>query len=162
MSREKTISERGKFKFEITPALYKNKDIVELILGNTSGLSQGQVREQFKEHVQSHFFIDDTITEKSTYIFYDVIFPKLGANIKDCRVIMYAICHRDVLDDYEKEGFYGNRADILAEMIADTLLNDDDVANSFGIGKLNLDSLDVYNSLRFYGVILTFNVPNFR
>lgn len=88
--------------------------------------------------------------------------PYIHSNTKDCQVVLYAICHRDILDDYEKEGYFGNRADILSQMIEDCLLNDKEVANSFGIGQLSLDSVDIYNTQRFYGCIMTFSVPNFR
>ena len=47
-------------------------------------------------------------------------------------------------------------------MVEDTLINDEEVANSFGIGKLKLDSVDIYNANRFYGCILQFDVPTFR
>ena len=50
---------------------------------------------------------------------------------------MFAICHRDILEDYSKEGYFGDRADILSQMIEDSLINDEEVANSFGIGKLS-------------------------
>ena len=162
MARLKTTAERGLFKEEIHSALYKNENIRELLLENADGMSAMQIQEEFKKHVKSHLFIDDTIQETGTFIFYDVVFPRLSTNIKDCRVIMYAICHRDVLENYTKEGYYGNRADILTQMIEDTLINDKSVARSFGIGELTLDSLEPYNSTRFYGCMMLFSVPNFR
>lgn len=160
--RIKTTSEKGKFKEEIHAALYKSKDIQELLLNDTSGMSASKVQEEFRNHVKSHLFIDDTIEETSSFIFYDVVFPYLEPNVKTCRVIMYAICHRDILDDYYKDGYFGNRADALSQMIEDVLINDKEVANSFGIGELTLDSVEIYNSTKFYGCVLTFNVPSFR
>jgi len=162
MARTKTTAERGKFKKEIHAALYKNENLRELILGDTSSMSSKELRTAFKEHVKSHLFIDDTIEETTTYIFYDIAFPFLHTNTKTCQVVMYAICHRDILEDYSKEGYYGDRADILAQMIEDSLINDEEVANSFGIGKLVLDSVGIYNANKFYGSILTFEVPSFR
>lgn len=162
MAKSKTIAERGKFKTEISTALYKNQNIRDLILGNTDGMSSRQIQIAFKDHVKSHLFIDDTITDATSYIFYDVRLPFMHSTTKSCQVVMYAICHRDILETYSKDGYYGDRADILAQMIEDTLINDEDVANSFGIGKLNLDSVDIYNATRFYGCIMYFSVPNFR
>lgn len=161
-TRKKTTAERGKFKQEITSALYKSADIRDLLLGDTSGMSTSDKQKSFRKHVKSHLFIDDTIEETDSFIFYDVRLPDLAAQIKDCQVILYAICHRDILDDYVKEGYFGNRADILSQMIEDCLINDEEVANSFGIGKLSLDSVDLYNATRFYGVVMVFNVPDFR
>ena len=162
MARAKTTAERGKFKKEIQTALYKNPDIQELLIGDTSKMSATELRESFKKHVKSHLFIEDTITETSTFIYYDIRMPVLHSNIKDCVVIMYLICHRDILEDYSKEGYYGDRIDILAQMVEDTLINNEDVSNRFGIGQLKLDSIDIYNAVRFYGCVLTFSVPAFR
>lgn len=159
---KKSTTVRGKFKQEIHTALYKSDDIKDLLLGDISNMSTGDKQKSFKEHVKSHLFIDDTIDETKSFIFYDVRLPNLGENIKDCQVVLYAICHRDILDDYVRDGFYGNRADILSQMIENCLINDEEVANSFGIGRLSLDSVDVYNAQRFYGCIMIFNVPDFR
>lgn len=161
-TRKKSTAERGKFKQEITSALYKSADIRDLLLGDTSGMSTSDKQKSFRKHVKSHLFIDDTIEETDSFIFYDVRLPDLAAQIKDCQVVLYAICHRDILDDYVKEGYFGNRVDILSQMIEDCLINDEEVANSFGIGKLSLDSVDLYNATRFYGVVMIFNVPDFR
>lgn len=161
-TRKKSTAERGKFKQEITSALYKSADIRDLLLGDTSGMSTSDKQKSFRKHVKSHLFIDDTIEETDSFIFYDVRLPDLAAQIKNCQVVLYAICHRDILDDYVKEGYFGNRADILSQMIEDCLINDEEVANSFGIGKLSLDSVDLYNATRFYGVVMIFNVPDFR
>ena len=75
---------------------------------------------------------------------------------------MYSICHRDILENYSKDGYFGNRADILSQMIEDALLNDPETVKDFGIGDLVLKSVDIYNATRFYGTIMTFEVPTFR
>ena len=79
-----------------------------------------------------------------------------------CQVQLYAVCHRDILDDYSKEGFYGNRADILTEMIERALICDEETSKSFGIGHLELNHIGVYNGRNVYGHVLQFSVPNFR
>ena len=61
--RKKTTAERGKFKQEITSALYKSADIRDLLLGDTSGMSTSYKQKSFRKHVKSHLFIDDTIEE---------------------------------------------------------------------------------------------------
>lgn len=164
MSRIKSTVDRGKFKNEIHTALYKSENIKNLLLGDTSGKSANDIRKLFREHVKSHLFVDDTILATESFIFYDVILPTLKSQIKECRVILYAICHRDILDDenYYVEGYCGNRADILTQMIEDCLINDEETANSFGIGKLSLDSVDIFNDKKFYGYMMVFDVPNFR
>lgn len=160
--RKKTTSERGKFKENIHKALYTSEDLRELLIGDVSRMSASVIQSEFKKHVKSHLFIDDTIEETESFIFYDVYFPSLDPNIKDCRIVMYAICHRDILDDYYKEGYHGNRADVLTQMIENVMINDKIVSMSFGIGDIALDSVNIYNSTRMYGCIMTFNVPTFR
>lgn len=160
--RKKQTSEIGRFKKLVQKALYSNSDLRELVIGDTSEKSDSQIRTAFKKQVMSHLFVDDTITETSTFIFYDVSIPYIHPQTKTCRLIMYAICHKDILDDCDSDEFDGNRTDVLSQMIEDTLLNDKVLVNEFGIGKLELDSNDIYNSTRFYGRILTFIVPSFR
>lgn len=160
--KNKTTVERGKYKVAISRALFKNANIRDLLLGDCSNLSAKDMQEKFKSRVKSHLFVDDTITETGSFIFYDVILPDLAPQIKHCRIVMYIICSRDILEDYSKEGYYGDRADILSQMVEDTLINDENIVNEFGIGELNLDSVQIYNALRFYGCIMTFNVPTFR
>lgn len=162
MAKKKTTAERGKFKQEIHSALYKNSDLRELLIGDTAGMKAVDIQAKFKEYVKSHLFIDDTIQEAASFIFYDVVFPNLRSQTKDCRIILYAICHRDILEDYTKAGYFGDRSDIMAQMIEDALINDESVKNKFGIGELTLDSVDIYNATRFYGCKMDFSVPNFR
>jgi len=162
MSKKKSIADRGKFKKEIHSALYKSDEIKEMLLGDVSGLSASDIQKLFKEHVKSHLFIDDTIKEAGTYIFYDVRIPKVYSQTKQMMVYMYLICHRSLLENYSKEGYYGDRIDILAQMVEDVLVANKETSNKFGIGELSLDSLDIYNASRFYGCILTLSVPTFR
>ena len=162
MARKKTTEERGLFKREIHAALYKNEKIRDMLLGDTNGKKPVEIMTDFKKHVKSHLFIEDTLIEAKMFIYYDVIMPDLRSNIKDCKVIMYLICHRDYLDDgYAIDGYVGDRVDILSQLVEETLL-DKSVVNNFGIGELTLDSINIYNATRFYGCILDFVVPNFR
>lgn len=143
-----TTKERGQFKENIHSALYQSREIKELLLGDISGLSNNEIRNQFRKCVKSHLFIDDTIEEVGSYIFYDVYVPKLHTTTKRCDVILYAMCHREILDDYYKDGYYGNRSDILSQMIENALLNNEEVRRKFGIGDLLLDSVNIYNSTK--------------
>lgn len=160
--RQKNTAERGTFKREISTALFNSAEIRELLCGDLGGKSISEQREIFRKHVKSHLFIDDTVEDTDTFIFYDVRMPMLRTNTKSCSVILYAVCHRDILDCCAVDGYDGNRADILSQMVEDCLLNNEETARSFGIGTLTLDSVDIYNSRRFYGVIMQFSVPNFR
>lgn len=162
MAKHLMLAERGKFKSSITSALYANNNIIEMLIGDTTGMSHPEKIKEFKKYVKSHLFIDDTVTDMKSYIFYDVVIPNVYSQTKECNIVMYLICHRDILDDYEKDGYFGNRTDILSQMVVDSLINDKDTANSFGIGKLKLDSVDVYNSKTMYGCILQFSTTAFN
>ena len=101
---------------------------------------------------------------KSTYIFYEVVSPEIGAQLKEARLVLYAICHCDLLDkDIPKvEGDYiGNRADVLSQIVEDTLENDTEL-NKFGIGKFDLESIEVYNSASYYGFQFIGNIYLFN
>lgn len=150
-------------KQEINTALFNNEDLRKMVLEQTNAddTLRGQ-KQAFKKRVFSHLFIDETIEETGTYIFYDVVFPSLHPETKTCQLWMYIICHRTLIDDFSSDKYYGNRIDALMQMVEDSILNDDDVALNFGIGRLSLDSTEVYNSMRMYGYSLVFSVPDFR
>lgn len=162
MAKSKSAKERGKFKQIIQKALFESDDIKNILLGDTSGMSKAETMQEFKKYVKSHLFIDDTITETKMFIFYDVAMPYVHTHTETCDLIMYLICHRDILEDCEIEGYAGNRADILSQMVENALINDTAVVRKFGIGDLTLDSIEIYNSSRFYGCIMNFSVPTFR
>ena len=105
--------------------------------------------------------IDDTLTEKGTYIFFDIVIPNIEYQTKECKVIMYLVCHRELLDDFEMEGYYGNRADALLQAVEGALLNTENT-KQFGIGDLLLSSVDIYNSSNYYGVQMIFDTECFR
>jgi len=159
--RHLTTKERGIYKTRILNAMLQSNNIKDIVLGDTSEMQSKDIMTKFKNHVNSHLFIDETIKDTSTYIFFDVIMPKMRPQVKSIQVLIYAICHRDILENYNKEGYYGNRADILSEMIEETLL-DSNIVKKFGIGDLELDNVDIYNSTTFYGCIMSFSVHNFR
>lgn len=161
MARNKSTEERGVYKQLVQKALFSNKDIVELLLGSTDDMSQGEIIKGFKKHCMSHLFVDDTITDTDSFIFYDIVMT-LHPQVKRCGIVMYVLCHRDILDDYDNEKYPGNRADALSQMVEETLVADDKTAMEFGIGHLSLDKVEIYNSRRMYGVAMQFSVPNFR
>ena len=157
--RDITTKELGSFKTKIKNALIKSDKINDLL---KDGIDEPSNKiQQFKSHVKDHLFIDDTIKDTSTYIFFDVYMTELRPQIKKISVVMYAITHRDILDNYAVEGYYGNRTDILTQMIEE-VLTDEKVRREFGIGDLTLDNIEIYNSNSFYGRVLSFSVPNFR
>lgn len=162
-----TTRDRGLYKQKIKQALYTDENIMDVLLSDTiismpENNKKPDKIDWFNAVVKSHLFIDDTIDEQGTYIFFDVTTRKKSPYFNDCKIILYAVCSRDLLDNYNKDGYCGNRADILTQMIEDRLINNIKTANEFGIGELSLDSVDIYNAVDYYGYIMTFSVPDFK
>ena len=157
----KIIKERGLFKDKIKNMLFLSSNVMKVLFEDYGNMTVKQKREKFFKQVKSHLFIDDTLTEKSTYIFFDIVVQNIASQTKECKIVMYLVCHRDLLDDFELEGYYGNRADILSQAVEEALLNTEN-AKQFGIGDLLLSSVDVYNSKDYYGVQMIFDTKCFR
>lgn len=160
---KKSISQIGKYKQNIHSALFKNKSLLNMIVQNADDMNMSKKMTEFQKYVQSHLFVDNTIEKENDYIFYDVRTSNMRPQIKTCTILMYIITPRDQIDVTPYiEGYYGNRVDILAQMVEDALINDKETVQEFGIGDLALEDVDIYNATRFYGRILTFKVKDFR
>ena len=165
--REFTTEEMGRWKMLVGNAIMNSDDIMSLLTGkDASQFSKKERAAEFKKYVSSHLFINDAsmgsvLETVDSRIFYDVRVITVGSNIKVCSILMYALCHRDILDIYDGDDYIGNRADVLAQMIEKALL-DKDIVKQFGIGDLTLDNVDIYNTVTMYGRIMEFSVPNFR
>lgn len=162
MSRQKTLSERRKYKQIIHKALFKNEELRSVLIDGLEGKNLSVQMDQFKKRCKSHMFVDDTELEAGTYIYYDIQFPILNSQIKTCELILYVICNRKIISDPGIDGYSGDRIDHLAELIEETLINDDAIVNQFGIGALKIESIKIYNGNKFYGLCFDFKVPNFR
>ena len=156
------MKSRGRYKRNLKSAFMNYEPIKQLLLGDTTGKSAKEIRNLFKQHVKSHLFIDDTVTDQDSYIFYDVLVPQIHSSTKECKIMVYAVCHKKIIDDYEIDGYFGNRMDILSEMIEDCLIFDEKTARNFGIGEITFSGMDIYNSTTLYGYILKFIVEDFR
>ena len=71
--RDLTTKERGIYKTRILNAMLQSDNIKDIVLGDTSEMQSKEIMTKFKNHVNSHLFIDETIKDTSTYIFFDVI-----------------------------------------------------------------------------------------
>lgn len=160
-NKSRQLNDAGMFKEFITSALFENDEIRNMILGKEVSSDKKTQIDVFKKKVHSHLFVDDTVLETDTFIFYDVYIPYANSTIKTNKLIIYCICHRDILDNYTLDGYHGNRVDILSELIEETLY-DDEIRKKFGIGELSVEGVNIYNATRFYGRELRFDIPNFR
>ena len=142
--KTKTAKQRGEYKSLIQQALFSNNDLVEFITGNddTAPLSAIDKAHLLSKYVKSHLFIDGTLSDIGMYIFFD---------------LSIRFRNKYSLDEHHKDGYSGNSADILSTLIEETLCGNSDL----GIGKISLDSTEIYNAQDYYGCIMTFKVPDF-
>ena len=167
MNNKFTTKEMGEWKIKIGNALMHSDDLMGLLTGkNVSTFTKVQRATEFKKYVSSHLFINDdalgsVLDFKDSRIFFDISIVSTHPQTKTCSIMIVALCHRDILDTYDGNEYLGNRADVMAQMIEEALL-DEKIVKNFGIGDLSLDSVEPYNSTTMYGRILMFSVPNFR
>lgn len=159
------LKELGRFKNMIGPALYKSENIREVLLGKDYKdryKSEAEIIKDLKSNIFSHLFIDEVIDETQTYIFYDVTMPRFSRSMKTCQVTIYAFCHKSLIDTISKQGYEGNRVDILCQMVESEVLAPENI-REYGVGKLELTSVKLYSDQRkFYGKVMEFSVPDFR
>ena len=75
-----TTKELGSFKTKIKNALIKSDKINDLL---KDGIDEPSNKiQQFKSHVKDHLFIDDTIKDTSTYIFFELVPPEIRFSIE--------------------------------------------------------------------------------
>lgn len=159
MIKTKNILELGNVKKNVESMLFKDETVRQL-LGDGENIQDA--RSFFREHCKTHLFVDDTLTEKGSFIFFDTSISDINYQTKTTRIHMIVMCHRDLLDVIPSvDGLSGNRADMLAEAVSNTLLSAENT-NQFGIGELSLEDVDIYNSKDYYGRVLIFEVKNFR
>jgi len=154
-----SVKELGQYKIKISSALRKSENIKEILLG--VGYDEELADGDLEEYIIDHLYDDDVITETNTYIFFDVDMDNMRPNTKDCNVIMKFICNKSILDNYKKDGYYGNRTDILTQMVEE-IITDEKVAEEFGIGDIQFRKVGIYETKTMYGRIARLFVPDFR
>ena len=87
---------RGLYKQKIKSMFYKSDNLLNLLIGDCSELSNTEKFKKFNENVKTHLFIDDTLTEKETLIFFDMVVRRDGKEVE----------LKDVTFKTEKDGKY--------------------------------------------------------
>ena len=161
----------GNAKVLLSKQLKNSENILTMLLGKDYEDKYEDVEEEIGKHIFDCLFIEGAehiLTEKGTYIFYDIDCPIIHANVKNIRITLDILCERGMLrnfSDLPKEivkEYSGNRVDKLASMIDEVLIGDKKIALKPGIGALTLEAVRVYNLPRYYGKSFIFTVPNFR
>lgn len=162
------LKELGQFKTKFALPLCNSELVKTMLLGSDYQSKDIDVETELKKYIISNLCVNGVVNNTDTYIFYDVVLPRIGLNIKTIRLITYVICHKDKIDDISnlsldiKKNYYGNRVDRLCQIIEEIIINNKEISREFGIGEIKLEDVNIYNSDAFYGRILTFEVPNFR
>lgn len=156
------LRQLGNYKSKIFTSLYKCTDLKKVLLDNYELDEKTNCTKEFKEHVKSHLFIEDTLHDCGSYIFFDTIIPDMRTNTKEVQILMTVVTHRDILDEaVELEDVTGNRADILAMLVEDALTNKETAAQ-FGIGDLEFANTSIYNGNKYYGRVITWSAVDFK
>ena len=150
------LKDIGIFKTNILLSFLDSPDICELLLGEN--YTSDEVDNLVYSQIFPYLYIDETQTEVLPYLCVEVNFRKQSRTMKTLQVIVYAYCHKDCMK-YHKDGYSGTRADILADMV-DRQLHE---TNKYGIGELNLESVNYYfPNNKYYGRQLVFTTSDFK
>lgn len=156
------LRQKGEYKSKIFTSLYKSTDLKKVLLDNYELDEKTKCTKDFKEHCKSHLFVDGTLSDCGSYIFFDVVIPNMRTQTKTVQILMYVVAHRDILDEaVALDGVTGNRADVLAMLVEDALTNPE-TAKQFGIGDLTCEEALIYNGKDYYGTQLTFTAVDFK
>lgn len=150
------LKDIGIFKSKLLLSFLDSSDICELLLGDN--YMPDDVDDLVYSQIFPYLYIEDTQTEVKPYLCFEVNFKQQTRTMKTLQIIVYAYCHKDCMK-YHKYGYSGTRADILADMVERQLHE----TNKYGIGELNLESVNYYfpNS-KYYGRQLVFTTSDFK
>ena len=146
----------GLYKNNIIIAFQNSKDICDLLF-NDNSYAQSDVKNLPYKKIFPYLYVDETQTETSSFIQVEIDIPRIPTNtIKDMKVIIWAYCHKNII---QYKGYNGTRVDILSDMIEQTLRD----SNKFGIGKLKLESASYFFPNKvYYGRQLIYSMPDFK
>lgn len=161
MEQGQVLMDIGSCKQTMLSMFLNNLDICSLLL-NKKNYTEDEQKDLRYTQIFPYLYVGDTGNETQTevlsYLCFDVDVPRCSsATIKDIKIIVWCYCHKDIMK-YSKKGYYGTRADILADMVERQLRDSYD----FGIGKPELISATCfYPNTGYYGRKLIYNVPEF-
>lgn len=152
-----SIIDLTKYKEIIISKITQSQDIKNIILSANG--SEGLPNEPLLySNIFPYLHTPGTQTDLKTYICVDCIVSKIiNPSIKEIKVIINVFSHKDTIK-YSDTDISKTKPDIISNML-DTLLNS---SREFGIGKLSLESVDLYNLQNvYYGKILTYKCAEF-
>ena len=161
MIESSVLKDIGYCKQLLYSSFINDTDICELLF-NKQSYTDDDIENLFYSQIFPYLYVDETQDNTLTYLCYELDIPpsneKSSSAIKNMKIIVLAYCHKDIMQ-YSKQGYYGTRVDILADMVERKLRNSYD----FGIGKPELVSVTNYfPNNKYYGRKLIYNIPFFK
>lgn len=162
------LKELGEYKNRLRSIFVNDDKICRLLLGDDYENAGYDLDEELDKYIIPHPFIPQTVMETKSFIMYETYMPKAYGQIKTMKIVVQAICHKDIVEYKEKpKGYPGLRYDVLAQYIEELLCPEDkteklNIIKKFGIGSMELEPVDIFLTDSFIGRTLTFTVPDFR
>lgn len=151
------LKELGSYKYTIFTKIRNSDDIKEILLGKNYNVEI--VDDLLDEHIFPYLYVPETQQTAKSYICVDVVIPKVpNFSIKNLKIIIWVFTHKSLMN-YSKKGYVGTRTDILSDIL-DKML---DTSRDFGIGRLKLEDVGLFNSEKqYYGRTLTYSASDFN
>ncbi len=162
------LKELGKYKDCLYSILANDKNICQLLLGKDYANKFDDLDMELEQYILPHLYTEPVVTDTQSYIFFETYMPRASPTIKTMKISVQAVCHKNIARYTEKpQNYYGLRYDILSQYIEELLCPSDKETikkriKQFGIGRFELQSVDLILSNDFVGRNMTFIVPDFR
>lgn len=151
----------GSMKEVIYDALCKSEPIRLLLLGSGYENREEPVETQLSRHLLKSFTPDESAADPRAYLCIEVLVTGTTRTTKNCRIMLYAVCHRSMVDTAPAGGA-GTLIDRLCKA-ADEVLCGSTLSRSIGIGSLSLENTGMYKSdSGYYGIIMEYSIPSYR
>ena len=93
----------GNAKVLLSKQLKNSENILTMLLRKDYEDKYEDVEEEIGKHIFDCLFIEGAehiLTEKGTYIFYDIDCPIIHANVKNIRITLDILCERGMLRNF--------------------------------------------------------------
>lgn len=126
---------------------------------NKQPYTEDDIESLLYSQIFPYLYVDETQLEVLPYLCFEVDISGIPTyTVKDMKLIIWSYCNKEGMQ-YQKKGYSGTKADILADMV-ERQLHDSD---KFGIGKLELQSVTYFfPSKNHYGKEMIYKIPDFR
>lgn len=159
------LEELGKYKHKLASLLAKDKDIINLLLGDVSEDADTDEMllgnsENSPGHIFEFEYVPEINEKTDTFLCMETVVAKASTDTTyTVYLYVFPYCHKKIMQTYKTSGLAGTRADILAVYV-DRILNGN---KDFGIGRVRLISNDVYKPINnYYGRCIVYEVVDFN